>query len=171
MLQIIYDSREGSGTTENFAIKLASTLGIRAYNVNQSEYITGDFILCTYTYGLGEIPKTTMDFLNRGNNKDYIKGVVSNGSSNFKAMGLFAISGDRIRDTYNVPLYKKLDMGGTNEDIYEVASRINYDFKLNLELDKKDFVPESTFINGKFTFKQRGTVNKSNERKKIKLLG
>lgn len=154
-LQILYDTREGSGTTQNFAEKLAESLGLRAYNINLVDFVQGDYILCTYTYGLGELPVTTSKFLNTGDNAKFIKGVVGNGSSNFKSMGLFGVVGDRIRDSYNVPLYKKLDMGGTNEDVYGVALQINHQFNLGLNIDKSMYKPESTFINGKFTFKQR----------------
>lgn len=155
LTQILYDTRNISGTTKVFAEQLADSLGLRAYHIDSVDYVQGGYILCTYTDGVGEVPRNTQRFLRKGENSTHLLGVVANGSSNFKATGLFAVAGDRLSNDYDVPLYRKIDMGGTNEDLYEVASRLNYVYNLLPELDKTKFLPESTYVEGKFTFKRR----------------
>lgn len=157
--QILFDTRSVSGTTKSFSEKLGRSLGLPVYHINEVDFVEDAYILCTFTDGVGEVPKSTTRFLKTGNNAEYMQGVVANGSSNFKSTGLFGLAGDRIQADYGVHLYKKLDMGGTVEDVYSVAQRLNYDFKLGVTLNKKDFLPASTFKNGKFNFAPRKLVS------------
>lgn len=146
---IVYDTREGSGTTKHFAKRVAKLLGVRAVNVRDVEGILQeDYILCTYTAGRGEVPITTQKFLQV--NSEGLQGVVANGSSNFKQFGLFCVAGDRIADTYNVEQIKKIDMGGTYEDVVYVAQRSKRILGLSVEIDGGLLKPKSTFINGQF---------------------
>lgn len=151
--QIIYDSRNETGTTKSYATKLAKLFNVPCYNVNDNELLDDKYILCTYTDGLGEVPKTTEEFLQQHSHN--IIGVVGNGSSNFKTMGLFAKVGDIISSKYNVELLKKLDMGGTNSDVIQVAKRLKYKYSIEEELDLGLIKEKSTYSNGKFEFKSR----------------
>lgn len=149
MTLIIYDSRRSSGTTKNFALNLGKTLGLEVKHVEDIDTLEEDYLLCTYTAGLGEVPLATQKFLQK--NGDYIKAVVANGSSNFKMKGLFALAGERIVNQYNCELIKKLDMGGSRKDVEYVAKRCVNLFSLNnIYLEKLNAEPKSTYINGVF---------------------
>lgn len=150
MTIIMYDSRRLSGTTMNFARKLGKTLNLPVKCVKDITTIDEDYILCTYTAGVGEVPLATQKFLE--NNSKYIKGVVANGSSNFKQQGLFALAGERISNEFGCELLKKLDMGGSDIDVEYVAKRCAKLLSLNninLKILKEQ--PKSTFKNGVFT--------------------
>lgn len=161
---ILYQSRSNSGTTRGFAEKLGRSLGLRVYNLMDIDTVDKEYILCTFTDGVGEVPRGTKKFLSREGNAEKMIGVIANGSSNFKSTGLYGLAGDRISNKYGVELIKKLDMGGGIEDVYEVAQRINYKHKLGIKLDKKSFKPGSTFKNGRFNFKQRNITTESNNK-------
>lgn len=152
---ILYDTRNVSGTTKSFAEKLGNALNIPVYSVIEMPVVQGKYIICTYTDGLGEVPTTTETFLGNETNQKNIIGVVGNGSSNFKTMGLFAKVGEIISERFNVELLKKLDMGGTMSDVLTVAKRLNYKYKMNIQFNPNDFVTQSTYKEGKFSFKSR----------------
>ena len=151
--QIVYDTRNKSGTTKAFAEKLAYLFDVPCYNVNSNLVKDGKFILCTYTDGLGEVPETTEIFLKEHSHN--ILGVVGNGSSNFKSMGLFAKVGDIIANRYDVELLKKLDMGGKSEDVIYVGRRLKNKYKIDKHLPFDKIINKSTYVDGKFTFKTR----------------
>lgn len=151
MTVIVYESRRKSGTTKNFAETLGKVLNLKVINIEDIKFIKEDYILCTHTAGLGEVPLKTQEFLR--NNGEYIKGVVANGSSNFKSKGLFALAGDRISHEYDCELIRKLDIGGNREDLLKVAKRCIV--LLNLNQEKVNFEEiynekKSTFKNGVF---------------------
>ena len=150
MVKIIYDSRRVTGTTKNFAVNLGKATGLEVMYVKDvPNDFKEDFILCTYTAGVGEVPVTTKEFLTKFG--ETMKAVVANGSSNFKAKGLFGVAGDRISNEYGVELLHKLDIGGTAEDVKYVARRVNFIFGINTEIEKnlKSMV-KSTFKDGVF---------------------
>lgn len=125
MYCVVYDSR--GGTTKGVANSVAEGLGIESIDCKQIlrgykpfEEVEG-FIFFTYTDKIGGISKRTARFLESYSGK--MKGVVANGSSDFKAMGKFAISGDIISETYGVELISKLDRGGSNKDVNTIVSK------------------------------------------------
>lgn len=110
-----------------------------------------EYILCTYTAGYGEVPESTVEFL-KGNHKGMV-GVIANGSSNFKSLGLFGKSGDRISEKYGVECVRKLDMGGTVDDVKDVAKRCHNLLKLETEVKYEAVDSISSYTNGKFQLK------------------
>lgn len=150
---IVYDTREETGTTKNFAKQVAKLLKVKAINVQDvPDDCTEEYILCTYTAGLGEVPKNTVEFLDKHHER--MVAVVANGSSNFNKLGLFAKSGDRISNKYVVELLRKLDMGGTSEDIKYVARRSALLMGITLDDGVERVKPMSTFVNGQFTLQR-----------------
>lgn len=147
MAVIIYESRRKSGTTKNFAEGLGKSLGLKVYNVEDIDKIEEEYILCTHTAGLGEVPLKTQEFLRK--NGEYIVGVVANGSSNFISKGLFGLAGDRIKNEYKCELIRKLDVGGTREDLIKVAKRC----KVILGIKDESFDLNSIYAEEKSTFK------------------
>lgn len=125
MYCVVYDSR--GGTTKGVANNVAEFLGIESMDVK--DILRGDkpfglvkgFIFFTYTDKVGGVSKRTREFLTEHGDK--MLGVVANGSSDFKAMGMFAIAGDIIAKEYNVDILAKLDRGGTYEDAHNIVSQ------------------------------------------------
>lgn len=151
---IVYDSRQKTGTTQNFAEKLGNVLGLKVISVQQvmkSKEFKANYILCTYTAGVGEVPKTTQEFLQQ--HSEGIKGVIANGSSNFISRGLYGLAGDRISQEYNCELLRKIDLGGNVGDIEEVAPYCA--MKLGIDhqtLDYSILKKISQYTEGRFTF-------------------
>lgn len=153
MVIVVYDTRRKSGTTKNFAERLGRALNLEVKNVKDvKSHFEGDIILCTYTAGVGEVPLETRKFLNIHGKK--VKAVISNGSSNFKERGLFALAGNRIANEFGCELVRKLDMGGSLKDVEIVAKRCDVILSLNtINLQSLKQEEKSTYINGVFNFK------------------
>lgn len=154
MEMIIYDSRANSGTTKHFAKQLGQLFQIPVLSVTDVTTYTPikPYVLCTHTMGWGEVPENTQSFL--AIHADKMIGVVANGSSNFRAMGYFARAGDKISAQYEVELLGRLDMGGTREDLHQIAARLEV---LTGKTIRNSFIeqvrPHSEFINGRFILK------------------
>ena len=104
---IIFDTRTGS--TERFVKKL----GFNHIKIEPDLIITEPYVLVTYTFGFGNIPRTTQSFLD--NNYKYIIGVASNANRNWgKNYGKAA---DRISEKYNVPIIHKFELAGNQSDV------------------------------------------------------
>lgn len=151
---IVYDSRQETGTTRNFAEKLGNVLGLNVVSVQQAmakKEFNAEYILCTYTAGVGEVPQTTKAFLQV--HSKGIKGVIANGSSNFMSRGLYGLAGDRISKEYKCDLLRKIDLGGNVGDVEAVAPFCA--MKLGIDNRKLDFSilrKISQYTEGKFTF-------------------
>ena len=152
MEMIIYDSRANTGTTKHFAKQLSKVFGIQAisvqevmnYKVNVKAYV-----LCTYTIDYGAVPEDTQKFLKAHSSK--MIAVVANGSSNFRKMGLFGRAGDKISSQYDVELLARLDVGGTKEDLRNVAERLEVMTGQSMKVaDVLHVRPQSKFVNGRF---------------------
>jgi len=70
-------------------------------------------ILITYTTGFGEVPKSTIVFLDK--NKNYIIGIAVSGNRNWG--NNFARAADIISEKYNIPIIHKFELSGTPEDV------------------------------------------------------
>ena len=76
----------------------------------------GDALLLTYTFGTGEVPKSTDRFLKA--HAAGLRGVVASGSYHWGHN--FARAADLIAAEYGVPIVAKLNKGGTTADRQEV---------------------------------------------------
>lgn len=77
------------------------------------------FLLVTYTDQLGEVPTKVVHFLKH--NYLWCKGVVVSGNRNFGPQ-FFGGAGDKIANTYNIPLVRKVDLRGFKAD-YEAIQQ------------------------------------------------
>lgn len=78
------------------------------------------YTLFTPTYNFGEVPREVSEFLD--NNHGNLTGVVSFGNRNWG--GKFAKAGEIISEKYRVPLIRKVEMRGTDEDFAEVLRKL-----------------------------------------------
>lgn len=107
---IVYASRTGNVRS------VVSKLTAESIELSEGLLLKEPYLLITYTDGLGDVPAKVKSFLEK--NKNFCKGVVSSGNSNF-GHNNFGAAGEKIAATYHVPLVRKLDLRGNQAD-YEV---------------------------------------------------
>lgn len=105
---IVYDSMTG-----NVARFISKLQNYEVFKISDLKKISKPYILVTYTTGFGEVPKTTLAFLE--SNKENMIAVASSGNRNWGAN--FAKSGEIISSMYNVPLLLKFELSGTRSDL------------------------------------------------------
>jgi protein involved in ribonucleotide reduction len=103
----VYDSF--TGNVERFVKKL----NVKAIKVTSNLTLSRPSILITYTTGFGEVPKSTIVFLDK--NKNYIIGIAVSGNRNWG--NNFARAADIISKKYNIPIIHKFELSGTPEDV------------------------------------------------------
>lgn len=105
---IVYDSLTGQG--KRFALKLGyEAIKITDYHEEKEEPI----FLVTRSFNFGEVPKTTLDFLNI-----YHKRVIGTAVSGNRNWGTnFGKAGEVIEKKFHIPLIVKFEMGGIESDI------------------------------------------------------
>lgn len=81
-----------------------------------NESIHDDYILFTYTDGIGNIPYEVENFLS--NNMSHIKGVIVSGDQSYKEA--FCFSGDKIAEMCGVECYYKVENEGSDSDIQKM---------------------------------------------------
>lgn len=115
---IVYDSLTGQG--KKFALKL----GHEAIKI--SEYKTSDdciVFLVTRSFNYGEVPKTTLAFLEAYH--DRVIGIAVSGNRNWGTN--FGKAGDVIEKSFAIPLVVKFEMSGMDSDIKKTKQYIiNY---------------------------------------------
>ncbi|QCR34107.1 class Ib ribonucleoside-diphosphate reductase assembly flavoprotein NrdI [Lysinibacillus sp. SGAir0095] len=104
---IAYASRTGN------VRYIASKIQGEAVEIKEGLQLDKPFLLITYTDGLGDIPLKVAQFLER--NGAFCKGVVVSGNSNF-GHHVFGGAGEKIASSYRIPLVRKLDLRGYQED-------------------------------------------------------
>lgn len=82
------------------------------------------YLLFTYTDGLGEVPEKVWGFLNNGENAKYLKGVISSGNTNF-GKNVFCGSADKISEHFNVPVIRKIELRGFDNDVKVIEDKYN----------------------------------------------
>lgn len=104
---IVYASR--TGNVRNVVSKLTA----ESIELSDGLVLNEPYLLITYTDGLGDVPSKVSCFLE--NNRNFCKGVVASGNSNF-GHNVFGAAGEKIAATYHVPLVRKLDLRGNQAD-------------------------------------------------------
>lgn len=104
---IVYASRTGNVRS------VVSKLSKESIEISDELQVSEPYLLFTYTDGLGDVPSKVARFLEQ--NREFCKGVVVSGNSNFGTK-LFGAAGDKIASTYQVPLVRKLDLRGYQAD-------------------------------------------------------
>lgn len=117
MIQVAYASR--TGHVKKVVEKLGLTNALRI--VKGDEKLDGEYVIFTYTTGLGKTPKAAEAFLaaNPG-----VKAVVGSGSSSILHRKTFNFAAENISKAYNVPILAKLDGAGTDEDIARIKTEL-----------------------------------------------
>ena len=117
MIQVAYASKTGHVKKVVEKLGLANALRI----VKGDEKLDGEYVIFTYTIGLGKTPKAVEAFLaaNPG-----VKAVVGSGSSSILHRKTFNFAAENISKAYNVPILAKLDGVGTDEDIAHIKAEL-----------------------------------------------
>lgn len=114
---IVYDSK--TNNVQRFVDKINTHNCIDLNKI--SIKLNKPFILITYTTGFGEVPESTIKFLE--GNKYFLKGVISSGNKNW---GLnYGKAADLISEKYNVPLIHKFELSGTLKDLELIIQEVN----------------------------------------------
>lgn len=113
---IVYDSMTGN------IKRFISRLNLDVIQLHDNIVINEPFILVTYTTGLGEVPNSTIIFLE--DNHQLLKGVASSGNKNFGK--LFAIAADTISREYHIPVLLKFELSGTKQDTEKFIQEVNH---------------------------------------------
>lgn len=83
-------------------------------------------VLVLPTYGAGPhskaVPKQVIQFLNIGQNRDNITGVIGTGNTNFG--DAYCLAADIVAQKLGVPVLFRLEMFGTPEDVSETRKGI-----------------------------------------------
>ena len=117
---IYYDSK--TGNVQRFVDKIKKNRPEWNFiKIEPSMEIDREGHFLTFTTKIGQIPETTLKFLENKNNKRYIKSVSSSGNMNWGEH--FAIAADSINESYNIPVLMKFELSGTN---MQVEYFINY---------------------------------------------
>ncbi len=112
---LVYFSK--TGNIKRFMNNLNQNYFKQIYG-DETIQVNDDIILCTYTAGLGEVPKEVEQFCQ--NHKSKVKYVLASGNQNFG--DYFALSGDLIADKYNAKLLYKFELSGTKQDIDHISA-------------------------------------------------
>lgn len=115
-MKIYYASRMGK------VEKLAQSVDQTAVKIESGDTtVNEDFIIFTYTDGLGIVPPVVVEFLKQ--NHEHLKGVVVSGSMERHA-DTYCFAGDIISKEYNVPCLYKVDGAGTQADIEAIKQLV-----------------------------------------------
>lgn len=104
---IVYDSKTGNVN------RFVNKLGLDHVKVRPGLIVHEPFILITYTTGFGEVPETTLEFLE--SNHHLMVAVASSGN---RVWGdKFANAANIISERYSVPILLKFELSGTTKDV------------------------------------------------------
>ncbi|RJF68918.1 class Ib ribonucleoside-diphosphate reductase assembly flavoprotein NrdI [Deinococcus cavernae] len=116
MLQLVYDSM--TGNVRRFAGLVAREVGDIDLLDARQQSPQREFLLLTYTFGTGEVPASTRQFLH--SHAPLLRGVVASGSFHWGKN--FARAADLIAAEHHVPIVAKLNKGGTGADRERVVA-------------------------------------------------
>lgn len=95
-------------------------------NSSDNPVVSREYILFVPTYGGGSessaIPRQVRRFLNVPANRDFLRGVVGFGNTNFGEH--FCKAAELISQKTGVPLIAKVEIFGTPEDVIKVKERM-----------------------------------------------
>lgn len=94
------------------------------YKVSGNEINKIEIHLITYTIMQGEVPKTTLELLEKYKFKDIVKTISSTGQKNW-GKDLFAVAVDEVNKLYpNIKKGLKIELQGTSKDVDKMAKMI-----------------------------------------------
>ncbi len=106
-----------SGNVRRFAARLPD--GFEVYDIKEHPVAAGPFVLLTYTFSFGRIPKPVEAWLEQ--NGSQLRAVAASGNRNWG--DLFGRAGDLIAARYDVPLLHKFELSGSQQDIEEFTRK------------------------------------------------
>ncbi|ATF13525.1 class Ib ribonucleoside-diphosphate reductase assembly flavoprotein NrdI [Brevibacillus brevis X23] len=111
---IVYDTR-----TKNVQ-RFVQKLDVNNVQIGENLTVTEPYVLITYTDGFGNVPKSTIQFLEV--NHFFMRAIASSGNRNWGSN--FAKSADIIAEKFNVPIILKFELSGTPEDVQMLKERL-----------------------------------------------
>jgi protein involved in ribonucleotide reduction len=127
MLEIVYFSNY-SGNTERFVNKfdVPSTRIPIKWDEDSPVVMDKDYVLFVPTYGGGNehhtVPRQVVWFLNIPQNREYIRGVVGLGNTNFGEH--YCKAAEIVSAKTGVPLLYRVEILGTPDDVEQVTERM-----------------------------------------------
>lgn len=118
MTWIYYDSK--TGNVERFVKRLKEHRDWNVQKVDDSLRLTHPGHLITYTTGIGEIPASTLRFLEA--NRGFIETVTSSGNKNWGAN--FALAATKISEQFQLPVLMQFELSGTLTDLQRFIDNI-----------------------------------------------
>jgi protein involved in ribonucleotide reduction len=112
---IVYASRTGN------VRYIVDKLDLPNSEIIEGLVVQSPYFLFTYTDGLGDIPKKVEEFLSVKDNQVNLKGIIVSGNINFGDS--FCKPAELISKKFNVPIIRKIDLRGTNDDIQEIRKQ------------------------------------------------
>ncbi|AVN64591.1 MULTISPECIES: class Ib ribonucleoside-diphosphate reductase assembly flavoprotein NrdI [Mesoplasma] len=113
-----------SNNTHRFIQKLSVKNSRIPYELEEEINVDSDYVLITPTYSgggeftSGAVPKQVIKFLNKENNRNYCRGVIASGNTNFG--NTFAMAGPILSKKLNVPLLYQFELLGTQNDVEKI---------------------------------------------------
>ncbi len=118
---IYYDSK--TGNVQRFMEKIKAERHWHIEKINSDMHIDHPGHLVTFTTRIGEIPESTMKFLQ--SNADRIQTISSSGNRNWGKN--FAVAADRVSGAFGIPITLKFELSGTRTDVSSFINAIeNY---------------------------------------------
>ncbi|MEC0209704.1 class Ib ribonucleoside-diphosphate reductase assembly flavoprotein NrdI [Paenibacillus ehimensis] len=125
---IVFDSL--TGNVERFVKKIQ---GFNKEKIHNTLIVNEPYVLVTYTTGKGQVPRSTLDFLN--NNYKYLVAVAASGNKGWGDM--YALSADIISSAYRVPILHKFELSGLRSDI-DIFTQEVHKFVANSKMDSTE---------------------------------
>ncbi len=104
---VVFDSKTGN------VKRFVSKLDVEHVQIQDGLILDQPFVLITYTTGFGQVPQTTLKFLE--DNGELLQGVASSGNTNWGVR--YGLAGDQVAEMYSVPLLMKFELSGTKKDV------------------------------------------------------
>jgi protein involved in ribonucleotide reduction len=127
MLEIVYFSNY-SGNTERLVKKfdVPSTRIPIKWDEESPLVVDKDYVLFVPTYGGGNefhtVPRQVVKFLNIPQNREYIRGVVGIGNTNFGEH--YCKAAEIVSAKTGAPLLYRVEISGTPDDVEQVTERM-----------------------------------------------
>lgn len=113
---IVYDSKTGN------VKRFVSKLHFPCVQIKEGLVINQPFILITYTTGFGQVPLSTLNFLEQ--NSHWLQGVAASGNMNWGTN--YGRAADHIAQKFSVPLLMKFELSGTRSDVQRFIQEVNH---------------------------------------------
>ncbi|AHF57903.1 class Ib ribonucleoside-diphosphate reductase assembly flavoprotein NrdI [Spiroplasma eriocheiris] len=129
-MYVVYFSSP-SNNTYRFIQKLNIKNTRIPYDLSEEILVEKDYVLICPTYGgggndyKGAVPKQVIKFLNNHQNRQFCRGVIASGNTNFG--DTFAVAGPILSKKLQVPLLYQFELLGTPQDV-KTIKKILSDF-------------------------------------------